>query len=69
MLTKGIRRFFSLNPLKTVLRSETQNTTWEFNELEKQSDAFSIGLQESGFKKGKISKSKYSTFFIMSTHL
>ena len=58
MLSKGLRRFFSQNALRSILRSESQNETWAYGDVEKHSDAFSVGLQELGFEKGKQNKAK-----------
>jgi len=54
-----LRREFSVNPLKTVIRSESQNVTWSHGDFEKHSDAFSTGIQELGFKKGNLSLTYY----------
>jgi hypothetical protein len=55
MLAKRLlRREFSLNPLKTVIRSESQNVTWSHTDFEKHTDAFSTGIQELGFGPGKF---------------
>lgn len=55
MLAKRLlRREFSINPLKTVIRSESQNVTWSHTDFEKHTDAFSTGIQELGFGQGKF---------------
>lgn len=52
MISRALRKCFSVNPLRSVVRSENQNITWSLEDLERHSDAFSAGIQELGLSKG-----------------
>jgi acyl-CoA synthetase (AMP-forming)/AMP-acid ligase II len=51
MLARGtLRRLFCAEARRSVLRVENQNRTWSQQELDRHAEAFSLGIQELGFK-------------------
>ena len=45
-----VKRLFSTEMRRNVLRVEGQNRTWNHNELERHAEAFQLGMQELGLK-------------------
>lgn len=46
----ALRRLFGAELKRNALRVEAQGRSWSLEELERHSDAFSLGVQELGFK-------------------
>lgn len=49
----ALRRLFGAEMKRNALRVEVQGRSWSLEELERHSDAFSLGIQELGFKQSR----------------
>lgn len=50
----ALNRLFSVEMRKNGLRVENQSRSWSLKDLDRHAEAFSMGLQEMGFKQSKF---------------